>query len=274
MSAEEAERAMGLITISKDEGVAHVQLARPTRLNAIDNALFAALIEAGECLRQDQGLRAVVLSGQGRAFCAGLDMDLFRGMVDGSGRNVGGAPIMPRRYGHANGPQQAILTWRALPVPVIAAIHGVAFGAGLQLALAADIRVATPDARLSALEMKWGLVPDLGGFAIMRRLTGDDRLRELVYTARVLSGTEAQRYGLVTQVADDALGSALILAREIADRNPAAIRAAKRLANLALDASEQTLLQAESLEQAHLIGTAFQIEAVRAALAGDKPDFG
>ena len=210
MSVEEAERAMGLITISKDEGVAHVQLARPTRLNAIDNALFAALIEAGEGLRQDQGLRAVVLSGQGRAFCAGLDMDLFRGMVDGSGRNVGGAPIMPRRYGHANGPQQAILTWRALPVPVIAAIHGVAFGAGLQLALAADIRVATPDARLSALEMKWGLVPDLGGFAIMRRLTGDDRLRELVYTARVLSGTEAQRYGLVTQVADDALGSALI----------------------------------------------------------------
>lgn len=274
MSAEGAESGMDLITITNDDGVAHVQLARPARLNAVDNALFAALIEAGERLRQDQGLRAVVLSGEGRAFCAGLDMDLFRSMVDGSGRDVGGAPIVPRRYGHANGPQQAILTWRTLPVPVIAAIHGVAFGAGLQLALAADIRVATPDARLSALEMKWGLVPDLGGFAIMRRLTGDDRLRELVYTARVLSGTEAQRYGLVTQVADDALGTALILAREIADRNPAAIRAAKRLANLALDASEQTLLQAESLEQAHLIGTAHQIEAVRAALTGDKPGFG
>lgn len=265
---------MDPITITITDGVAHVQLARPARLNAVDNALFASLIAVGERLRQDRSLRAVVLSGQGRAFCAGLDLDLFRGMVDGTGRDVGGAPITPRLHGHANGPQQAILTWRTMPVPVIAAIHGVAFGAGLQLALAADIRVATPDSRLSALEMKWGLVPDLGGFAIMRHLTGDDRLRELVYTARVLSGTEALRYGLVTQVADDALDAAFVLAREIADRNPAAIRAAKRLANLALDASEQTLLQAESLEQAHLIGTAFQIEAVRAALAGEKPDFG
>jgi enoyl-CoA hydratase/carnithine racemase len=263
----------GLIQVTIEHGVADVRLARAHKLNALDNGMFAALVETGERLKRDASLRAVVLSGEGRAFCAGLDLDLFQGMADGTGVDIGGAPIVPRVFGDANGPQHAVLVWREVPVPVITAIQGVAFGAGFQLALGADIRLATPGTRFSAMEVKWGRVPDLGGFLLMRHLVRDDRMRELIYTGRIFSAAEAHAYGLVTDVTDNARQAALDLARELAGRNPDALRAAKRLANLASRADAGKILLAESMEQAKLIGSRNQAEAVNATRENRAPSF-
>jgi enoyl-CoA hydratase/carnithine racemase len=165
----------------------------------------------------------------------------------------------------ANFPQQAVWGWRELPVPVIAAIHGVAFGGGFQLALGADMRFLAQDARMSIMEIKWGLVPDMAGTAILASLVRDDLLRELVYTGRIFSAEEAISYGLATRICDDPRAAALELAREIAAKSPDAIRAAKRMLNKLLVDPGPALLQ-ESIEQQKLIGSPNQMEAVRANL--------
>ena len=252
------------VTIRIEDGVADVRLARPDKLNALDPAMFAALIDAIERLAAAPGLRAVVLSGEGRAFCAGLDM---ASMAAGGSET----DLAARTHGPANDFQQVAWGWRALPVPVIAALHGVAFGGGLQIASGADIRIAAPDTRLSAMELKWGIVPDMAGFALWRGCVRDDVLRELVYTAREIGAAEAQALGLVTRVADDPYAEALALARAIAARNPHAIRAAKRLAGLEGDSA--AILAAESREQAALLRTPNRIEAVRANMEKRLPLF-
>ena len=155
------------VTIEIAEGVAEVMLNRPDKLNALDPAMFEAIIAAGETLSRTAGLRAVVLTGAGKGFCAGLDKASFAGMAGGSaGQKFHN--IVARTHGIANVWQQAVYVWRMLPVPVIAAIQGVAFGAGFQIALGADARYVTPDARLAILEIKWGLIPDMTGIALMR----------------------------------------------------------------------------------------------------------
>ena len=186
----DAETISGRVSVAVAEGVAEVRLDRPEKLNALDPAMFEALIEAGERLGRAKGLRAVVLHGAGRGFSAGLDMGSFAAMA--SGRREG-APndILTRTHGLANMWQQAALVWRGVPVPVIAAIHGVAFGGGFQIALGADVRYVAPDAKLSILEIKWGLVPDMGGIALMRELARGDVIRELAFTGRQFSGAEA-----------------------------------------------------------------------------------
>lgn len=252
------------VSISIDDGVAEVRLDRPDKLNALDPAMFAALIEAIGRLGGTAGLRAVVLSGAGRGFCAGLDMASMA--AGGSGLSLDA-----RSHGPANDFQQVAWGWRALAVPVVAAIHGVAFGGGLQIASGADVVIAAPDARLSVMEMKWGIVPDMAGFAVWKGRVRDDVLRELTYTAREFSGEEAQAFGFVTRTAADPHAEARALARAIAGRNPHAIRAAKRLANLDGDAA--TLLAAESREQAGLLRTPNQMEAVRANLEKRAPLF-
>jgi enoyl-CoA hydratase/carnithine racemase len=251
------------ITITVEAGVADVRLIRADKLNALDERMFAGLVEAGEELARTPGLRAAVLSGEGRAFCAGLDMGRFAAM--GRGEQAVG-DIVTRTHGPANKVQWAIWVWRDLPVPVIAAVHGVAFGGGFQLALGADMRYAAPDARFSVMESRWGLVPDLAGTQLMRHLAREDIVRELTYTGRIFSAQEALAYGFVTRIADDPRAAALETAREIAGKSPDAIRAAKRLLNLAATSETVAGLEAESAEQSKLIGSRNQMEAVLANL--------
>jgi enoyl-CoA hydratase/carnithine racemase len=210
-------------------------------------------------------LRAIVLSGAGRGFCAGLDKDTFAAMAAGR-RDAALSDLKTRTHGIANSPQQAALIWRDLPVPVIAAIHGVALGGGFQIALGADIRYVAPDARLSILEVKWGLVPDMRGISLMRELARADVIRELAMTGRMFSGAEALAYGFATAVHADPFAAAHATAREIAGRSPDAVRAIKRLLNRASDDDAAKILIAESAEQQALIGSPNQIEAVRAGV--------
>ena len=181
------------VTIEIADGVAEVTLNRPDKLNALDPAMFEAIIAAGESLSQTAGLRAIVLAGAGKGFCAGLDKETFASLAAKGAPALG--DLTKRTHGIANAFQQAAYVWRTLPVPVIAAIHGVALGGGFQIALGADIRYVAPDARLAIMEIKWGIVPDMGGIALMRELARSDVIRELAMTGRIFSGAEALAYG-------------------------------------------------------------------------------
>src|ERR1700754_67984 len=263
------------VQVTMSEGVADVRLVRADKMNALDAAMFEALVTTCDRLAHEKGLRGVVLSGEGRAFCAGLDMGRFAAMNDNGGNGILGGEardLTKRTHRLANFPQQVVWGWRQLPVPVIAAIQGVAFGGGFQLALGADIRLMAPDARMSIMEIKWGLVPDMAGTPIMASLVRDDILRELTYTGRIFSAQEALSYGLATRVVDDPRTAAMEMAREIAAKNPHAIRANKRMMNkLSVDPGRALL--AESVEQQKLIGGPNQSEAVRANLEKRAPKF-
>jgi enoyl-CoA hydratase/carnithine racemase len=255
------------VTIEIADGVAEVTLNRPDKLNALDPAMFEAIIAAGERVSRTAGLRAIVLAGAGKGFCAGLDKVSFQAMADGgSGQKFG--DIVTRSHGIANAFQQAAYVWRTLPIPVIAAIHGVALGGGFQIALGADVRYVAPDARLAVMEIKWGIVPDMGGIALMRELARSDVIRELAFSGRIFSGADALTYGFATSLHADPLAAARSTAKEIAARSPDAVRATKRLMNFASDADAAAILLAESKEQVALIGSPNQIEAVRAGMEG------
>jgi enoyl-CoA hydratase/carnithine racemase len=255
------------ITLGKD-GVADVRLNRPDKMNALDPEMFADIIEAGRLLQRMKGLRVVVLSGEGRAFCAGLDLSNF------SRTPSPDEPLLTERtYGNANKFQQVSVQWRKLPVPVIAALHGVCFGGGLAIASGVDIRIAHPETRMSIMEMKWGLVPDMGGYTLWRGLVRDDVLRELIYTNREFSGAEAETLGLATYVDANPHTRALAIARDIANRNPHAIRAAKRLQAGMIERETDAILLEESIEQHGIMRSRNQVEAVMAAMERRKPNF-
>jgi enoyl-CoA hydratase/carnithine racemase len=261
------------VDIAVNAGVADVRLVRADKMNALDNRMFSALAEAGQQLAAMKEVRVVVLSGEGKAFCAGLDMANFAGMLDPAGgaevtQSADGSAgnLAQRTQGIANGPQYAAWVWRELPVPVIAAVHGVAFGGGFQVCLGADIRYAAPGTRFSIMEIKWGLVPDMAGTQLMRGLARDDVIRELTYTGRIFSAEEALEYGFVTRIVDDPRALALETAAQIAARNPQAMRANKRLFNAAHDLAPAEGLMMESEEQDLIIGSPNQIEAVMAEL--------
>ncbi|AXJ94534.1 MULTISPECIES: crotonase/enoyl-CoA hydratase family protein [unclassified Sphingomonas] len=245
------------VTVTIADHVADVRLARPDKMNALDPAMFAALAATIDDLKARTDVRCVVLSGDGRAFCAGLDM---AAMASGGS----GIDLDTRTHGIANLAQYVAWGWRELPMPVIAALHGVALGGGLQIASGADVRLAHPATRLSIRELHWGIVPDMGGIALWRTLARDDVLRELTYTAREFDAAEAAGFGLVTRLSEDPLGEAMALARDIAGRNPHAIRGAKRLYNVAADTDAAGALRAESDEQLKVIRTPNQIEQVMA----------
>jgi enoyl-CoA hydratase/carnithine racemase len=265
------------VKVDIQDGVADVRLVRADKMNALDNAMFEALVETGEELKGRAEVRAVVLSGEGRAFCAGLDMGNFQQMASGErrgGERTTEELTKGRTAAGANRAQQACYVWRELPVPVIAAVHGVAFGGGFQLALGADIRIVAPDVKLAVLEIKWGLVPDMAGIVLMRGLIRDDVARELTWSGRIFDGEEAVKMGLATRVSQDPLADALSLAREIASKNPHAIRAGKRLLNLAQsDAEIAKIFLEETREQVALIGSTNQVEAVMANLQKREPAF-
>ncbi|KAB2337988.1 crotonase/enoyl-CoA hydratase family protein [Actinomadura rudentiformis] len=267
------------VTVAVDEGVADVRLNRPDKLNALDMATIEALVEAGDRIAADSSVRAVVLSGEGRSFCAGLDFANFAAMADTrsdgdehDGDEQGGGrfkrlltDITEREPGRiTNLGQQAAHAWRELPQPVIAAVTGHALGGGLQIALGADIRIVAPSAQLSVLEIRWGLVPDMTGTAALIRLVGEDVAKELTFTGRMVLGEEAVRLGLATRTADDPRQAATDLAREIAANSPDAVRAAKRLLNRAADRDLAGQYLEESRELGALRGSPNQAEAVRA----------
>lgn len=257
------------VSVELDEnGVAHVRLTRGDKMNALDQEMFARIIEAGHVLHKMKGVRVVVLSGEGRAFCAGLDLSNFARTPSPDEPD-----LTERTHGNANRPQQAAMVWRKLPVPVIAAIHGVCFGGGLQIASGADIRVVHPETRLAIMEMKWGLVPDMGGYALWRGLVRDDVLRELVYTNREFTGAEAKEVGLATILDENPVARANALATEIALRNPHAIRAAKRLHAGMVERGTDAILLEESIEQHGIMRSKNQVEAVMAAMEKRRPNF-
>lgn len=260
------------INITMDNGVADVRLIRSDKMNALDDAMFSGLIEAGQTLAEDKSVRCIVLSGEGRAFCAGLDMGSFGKMADGGGgssaQSTGDVTsgLGTRTHGISNRAQYAVWTWREAPVPVIAAVHGVVFGGGFQLMLGSDIRIVHPETRLAVMEIKWGLVPDMAGTAIMRNLAREDVVRELTYTGRQFSGVEAVELGFATRTSDQPLEDALALAHEIAGKNPDAIAAAKTIFNNAADMTDGELLIQESVLQEKIIRTPNQVEAVMSTM--------
>lgn len=249
--------------------VAVVTLSRPGKRNALDPASFDALDAAARELSADRELRAVVLAGAGKSFCAGLDLAAFA-----AGEAVI-RKLLARREGEAaNLAQRVGWGWRECPVPVIAALHGEVFGGGLQLALGADIRIAGPDARLSVMEVRWGLIPDMSGSQTLRGLVRRDVALELAWTGRIVPAQEAIALGLVTRLADDPLAEALALADEIAAHSPDAVRSAKSLFNQAWTCAPEEALALEAALQLCILGQPNQMEAVRAGLSGDTPRFG
>jgi enoyl-CoA hydratase/carnithine racemase len=268
MTTDTAER----VTVSLAGGVADVRLNRPEKRNALDPAMFEALVTAGERLKTQPGLRAVVLSGAGPDFCAGLDFGSFQAMR--AGRRLSAAAKLPESAGPAMAAgQRAAYVWAEIPVPVIAAVHGNALGGGLQITLGADIRIVAPGARLSVFEVAWGLIPDMTGTQLLPELVGRDVAKELTYTARIVSGTEAVRIGLATSTDPDPLAAALAMAREIAGRSPHAVRAAKRLLDLAGRTDLAAGFAAEQDEIRALIGSPNQVEAVTARFDKRDPVF-
>ena len=260
------------VTVTIIDGVADVLLNRPEKRNALDPAMFAGLVTAGERLKSEPGLRAVVLSGAGPDFCAGLDFGSFRAMRDGE--RLSAQAGLPPGHGPARATgQRAAYVWTEVPVPVIAALTGNALGGGLQIALGADIRIVAPDARMSVLEIRWGLVPDMTGTQLLPELVGRDVAKELTFTGRMVTGPEAVALGLATRVDPDPRQAALELARSIAGRSPQAIRAAKRLLDLAGRVDLDTGFAAEQKEIGALIGSPNQAEAVAAEFERRPPAF-
>jgi len=259
------------VTVNREEGVADVRMNRVDKLNALDSAMFEALVDTGKALAADRALRAVVLSGEGRAFCAGLDFASFMGMAGDSERPA--RNLFDRSESPANHAQRAAWVWKEIPVPVIAAVHGVAFGGGLQIALAADMRLVAPDAQLSVMEIKWGLIPDMSGTQTLRHLVRLDIAKELTFTGRIVSGAEAVELGLATRVSSDPRTDALALAHSIGVKSPDAIRAGKQLLDRAVSATVEEGLQLEERLQRSLIGSPNQVEAVQANLQKRSPLF-
>lgn len=258
---------MSRVTITYEDHIAHVRLTRGDKMNAVDQQMIDAIIAAGDEVAASSA-RVVVISGEGKAFCAGIDITGLSAMV---GKDPT-ALLMPRTHGEGttNQWQEVAMVWTRVPVPVIAAVHGVCFGAGLQLALGADIRIASPDAKFAVMEMKWGIVPDMGGMVLLPRLVRGDVLRRLTYTAEHVGAAQAERWGLITEVADDPLAAAMTLAGQIAGKSPSAIRAAKLLIAQAETQNAVTVLDAESRLQAELFGKPDQMEVIAAEL-GKRP---
>lgn len=256
------------VLVEIHEHVAHVRLHRPDRHNGLDLAMFEGIVAAADSLAARGDVRAVVLSGEGKSFCAGLDFQSF--MTDPSNNRR----LLERPEGEvANLAQAVSWKWTALPVPVVAALHGAVFGGGLQIALGADVRIASRDVRMSVMEIEYGLVPDMGLTQTLPRLVRADVARELAFTGRVVEAEEAAAIGLVTRLADDPLDEAMALARSIASRSPDAVRRAKRLLRDSHGMSPAESFALETSLQLELLGTPNQLEAVRARLTKSPASF-
>mmetsp|Transcript_4308 Transcript_4308/g.9287 ORF Transcript_4308/g.9287 Transcript_4308/m.9287 type:complete len:361 (-) Transcript_4308:67-1149(-) len=249
--------------IRLERGIAHVQLSRPDKLNSLDIPMFEAIADAAARLREENKLRAVIISGEGRAFCTGLDAKSV--VISGPSKALNALLERPSAYGGNDGlgnlAQDVCYLWRQIPVPVIAAIHGMCFGGGLQIALGADMRYCTPDCKLSIMESRWGLIPDMGASVTLRELVRIDVAKELTMTGRIISGVEAEKIGLVTRCVEDPMEEALKVAEEIAERSPDSVASTKELFQSTWVADEDACLRKETDLQMKLIGTWNQIAA-------------
>lgn len=246
-------------------------------MNALDNEMFQAIPLVGEKIRSDSSIRVVVISGDGGNFCAGLDKSNFASMLEPSQDSEDSANVVvglsERTQGIANDPQYAAWMWRELPMPVIAAIDGFCLGGGLQIALGADFRYASANSKYSVMETRWGIVPDMSSTQIMRHMVRDDVIRELIYTAKIFDAEQALKWGFITDIVDDALAHAMAVAKQIANKNPDAIKAAKKIVDASYYLTAEQGLLMESVEQDKIMGTPNQIEAVMAELQKRKPNF-
>lgn len=261
---------MARVSVTYENHIAHVRLTRADKMNAVDQEMITAIIEAGQEVASSDA-RVVIISGEGKAFCAGIDISGLSAMIGKDPADL----LMPRTHGEGttNQWQEVAMVWARMDIPVIAAVQGVCFGAGMQLALGADIRIAAPEAQFAVMEMKWGIVPDMGGMVLLPRLVRSDVLRRLTYTAEPIGAEQAERWGLVTEIAEDPLAAAQVLAEKIASKSPSAIRAAKRLISIAESEDETAVLHAESQAQADLIGKPHQMEVIAATFGKRDPVF-
>ena len=256
------------VRIEVADHVAVVTMTRGEKHNALDIPMFEGLVTAAEEVAGLSGVRAVVLHGEGPSFCSGIDVaGVLAAQANGSG------PLDPLEAPSPNFFQRAAYGWIQVPVPVIAAIHGNCLGGGFQIALGADIRFCTPDARLSVMEVKWGLVPDMAITRTLTRLVPIDVAKELAYTGRVFSGVEARDLGVVTHVVDDPFEAASELAAEIASKSPDAIRGAKRLFDEAWTGAPAETMGLEAKIQLGLMGKPNQIAAVTAGMTKQPAEF-
>ncbi|CAA0110728.1 Short-chain-enoyl-CoA hydratase [BD1-7 clade bacterium] len=250
--------------------VAYVTMNRADKHNGLDWPMVQQMISTAKSIRRNRDIRVVILSGKGPSFCAGLDFSA-----------VAKQPMLVPKlflkwpFGKMNAAQRIAHIWRDLPIPVIAVIHGNCFGGGTQIALASDFRIARPDANLSILEMKWGLIPDMTGMVTLSRLTRLDIAQELTMTGRFFSGTEAAGYGLVTRLADDPMADAEMLAGQIAQQSPDAVAAAKYLFRKTWKKDTWATLLWERWVQARLLGRKNQRIAMANGMKkdGDKKPF-
>lgn len=274
-----SEPAADRVQITITDGVADVRMVRADKRNALDGKMFAALAAAGERLKTEPGVRAVVLSGEGGSFCAGLDFGSFQAMSSGDGPTVSsessndGNPgaLQHGRITHLG--QQVCWVWQELPMPVIAAVHGHALGGGIQIALGADIRIVHPDTQLSVREVHWGLVPDMTGTLMLSQLVRADVAKELTFTARVFDGREAHALGLATRLSETPYDDALAMAHDIAGRSPDAVRGAKALINGLMHIQAEHQFAEERRVIGSLIGKPNQVEAIMANFEKRAPTF-
>lgn len=283
MSAAERVVVSGIVddrvTITMTDGIADVKMNRADKRNALDNAMFTSLSAAGDYLKSVDGLRVVVLSGDGASFCAGLDFSSFAQMAEAGAKastadkkaDMNAGSMVDGRITHMA--QQVCWVWQEVPVPVIAAVHGHALGGGIQIALGADIRIVHPDTQLSVREVHWGLIPDMTGTLMLSRLVRPDVVKNLVFSARIFSGREAHDLGIATQLSDNVHADAMTMAREIAGRSPEAVRGAKKLINLLANSGAAEQFAAERAIIGQLIGTANQAEAVMSHFEKRPPNF-
>ncbi|SEW09304.1 enoyl-CoA hydratase [Aliiroseovarius sediminilitoris] len=258
------------VRITEENQVATVTLTRADKRNALDLAMIRAIVEAGEILAARKDIRAVVLAGDGPAFSAGLDLAAMPEIAQFA---MQGDVFLERTHGNSNLFQAASMVWAEMPQPVIAAVHGYAFGGAFQIMLGADLRIAAPDTRFSIMEGRWGIIPDMGGMVLMRRLARGDVIRKLTYSAEQFEAQQALDWGFVTELSDTPLKRAQALAAEIAQKSPDAIRAAKALIrDTELTGVKDTLI-AESRVQEGLMGKPNQMEAVVAGMQKRAPKF-
>ena len=257
------------VEISIENHIAVVTLNRPDKHNAVDLKMFEALANAGNQLAEDRTVRAVVLEGAGASFCAGVDLDIFQQ----SDSPISNTAMSPGESTPANFFQRAAYVWREIPVPVICAIHGIAYGAGLQIALGADLRYATADSRLSIMEIKWGIIPDMAISTTLPGLMATDKIKELAWTGRIVQGEEACALGLITAVHEDPSQVARDTAQIISSKSPDAIRAIKTLFDETGELTTERALQLEARLQLSLLGGSNQVEAVTANVQKRSPEF-
>lgn len=250
-----ASYAHRIVVSDLGDGIKEVELNRPDKMNALDGDMFKAICLVAKELKQDKKLRAVILSGRGKAFCTGLDIKSL---------NFESRKLLDRPAGTelTNTAQDVAYLWRMLDVPVIAAVHGMCFGGGLQIALGADFRITTSDCKFSIMEAKWGLIPDMSISVTLRELLPIDVAKELTMTARIINGDEAKGYGLVTKVVENPKESAMNLAKEILSRSPDSVAATKQLYQRTWLAPEKDALELETKLQKKLLFSMNQISAV------------